>query len=228
MATDFLPSREADLVTWSANFSALILATPSAYGLTPAQAVGYQALNDAYAAAYQTANDPSTRSPASIVTKNTAKTSLITNARLLAGIVQKFPATTNTQRTELGLTVKDAGPTPIPPPAEMPVLEVTERFGTTVKIKLHDGSGARRGKPAGVAGASVFSFVGPAAPSEIGDWKFEGNTMRPITEIDFAPTLSPGTLVWMTAFWFNPKGESGPGCAPVSTNIAGGAMQQAA
>jgi len=29
MATNFLPSREADLVTWSANFKAKIAATPT-------------------------------------------------------------------------------------------------------------------------------------------------------------------------------------------------------
>src|SRR5205814_1634324 len=41
MRTDFLPGREADLVTWSANFAAKTTATPTAYGLTTTQASTY-------------------------------------------------------------------------------------------------------------------------------------------------------------------------------------------
>jgi hypothetical protein len=30
--------------------------------------------------------------------------------------------------------------------------------------------------------------------------------------------------VWLTAFWFNGRKQSGPACAPVGTNLPGGSV----
>jgi hypothetical protein len=97
-----------------------------------------------------------------------------------------------------------------------------------VRIRLSDATGVRRGKPAGVQGARLYTHVGPAAPVEIRDWNFEGQTTRVTADVEFPLTTPPGTVVWITAQWYNPRGETGPGCPPVSTTIVGGAMRQAA
>src|SRR4030095_15264680 len=76
-STNFLPSREADLVTWSTNFNTKIVAAPTTYGLTAAQATAYTALHNAWTSAYQTANANSTRTPSSITAKNQEKVNLI-------------------------------------------------------------------------------------------------------------------------------------------------------
>jgi len=106
---------------------------------------------------------------------------------------------------------------------------VLHRMGTTVTIRLHDGSGDRKGKPVNVQGARIYTHVGATPPADISDWKFEGTTTRAIeVPIEFPTDTAPGAVVWFTAGWFNPRGEMGPGCTPVSTNIAGGAMPMAA
>ena len=46
--------------------------------------------------------------------------------------------------------------------------------------------------------------------------------------VAFAATTPAGAQVWFSACWYNPRGETGPGCSPISTNIAGGAMELAA
>ena len=38
----------------------------------------------------------------------------------------------------------------------------------------------------------------------------------------------PGPVVWLTAFWYDPRGQSGPGCTPGSAILAGGGMLMAA
>jgi hypothetical protein len=38
MGKNFIPSREASLVSWTNNFNTLVAATPTAFGLTAAQA----------------------------------------------------------------------------------------------------------------------------------------------------------------------------------------------
>ena len=120
---NFLPTREPNLVAWSNNFNTLISATPTAFGLTAAQATAYATLNTAFDTAYNTIKNNTTRSPANIITKNTAKKALIVSARSLAGVIQKFPSITNAQRSSLGLTVPSS-PSPIPPPSAAPALEI--------------------------------------------------------------------------------------------------------
>jgi hypothetical protein len=135
---------------------------------------------------------------------------------------------TDGQKLSLGLNVK-ASPSPIPVPSSAPGLDVVSVSAWTVKIKLHDStSSAKRGKPPGVSGAAVFSFVGATPPTDIAAWKFEGNTGRTNIDVAFANTLAPGALVWLTAFWFNGRKQSGPACAPVSTNLQGGSVSMAA
>jgi hypothetical protein len=227
MPTDFIPSREPELVTWTTSFASQIVSTPTAFGLVAAQATAYQTLSTAFITAYNTARADGTRTPAAISTKNQAKVNLIASARSLAKIIQSYPGLTNAQRLSLGLTVH-ATPTPIPPPGIAPDLDIVSSVGNTVKIRLHDAtSGSKRGKPAGVAGASVFSFVGAVPPTDAAGWTFEGNTTKTVVDVVFPSATAPGARVWLCAFWYNAKSQSGPACAGVGTNIPGGAAMAA-
>jgi hypothetical protein len=227
MPKDFLPSKDAELLSWSSGFSSKITATPTAYGLVAAQATAYAALNTAFSTAYATAINPPTRTVGTVAAKNDAKTPLRAMARELARIIQAYPSLTNQQRVDLGLTVRDE-PSPINPPEESPVLEVVSAFGRTLKVRLHAVDTTRRGKPAGVAGASVFTYVGDAPPADISAWKFEGSTTRTMFDVEFAPTVPAGSCVWLTAFWYSPRAMSGPACTPISSYIAGGVVTEAA
>src|SRR5438270_1215091 len=106
MATrSFLPAPDALLLAWSANFSTLISAGAVSYGLTVGQATAYAALHASYSTALA-AVDPPIRNKAAVATKNTARTALKANARMLARIVEATPTVTNTQKVTLGLTVR--------------------------------------------------------------------------------------------------------------------------
>lgn len=227
-SNDWLKKRESELVTWTFDFSTYISATPGAVGLTAAQAAAYNTLSDDFIAAYNAAVNPATASPAARQTKRDAKAALIASARELVGIIQKFPGTTNTQRVALGITVPEEK-SPIPVPADAPVMDVASTLGWTVEIRLHDASSpTNRGRPNGVAGARIYSFVGPIAPADLNDWEFEGASTLTTIPVEFDVALAPGTKVWLTACWFNPRQQCGPGCAPVSAFISGNAMEQAA
>ncbi len=86
MAVTFFPGTDAKLLAWSLNFSTLITAGPTTYGLTTAQASTYRNLHNAYATALA-ACDPSMRTKSAVATKNTARNNLKANARLLANLV---------------------------------------------------------------------------------------------------------------------------------------------
>lgn len=226
MGASYIPNRDADLVGFAQNLSTKLTATPTAYGITAAQATAFDALFVSFRNAFFTIQDPSTSSAPFVAAKNTAKEALIENAngiRALVALIQAHPGITDEQLLDLRLTVRDREPTPLPPPATAPVLEIVSNVARTVKIRLHDSTSAnRRGKPAGVQGATIFSFVGDEAPSDLKEWKFEASTTRTVLDVEFPVSVADGAKVWLTAFWYNPRAQSGPACAPVSTRILGG------
>jgi hypothetical protein len=212
------PNTDAGLLAWSLNLSTLITSTPTAYGLVTADATAYAALHASFASALAEC-DPGVRNKAAVAAKNAAREALKNAARLLAKRIDGTATVTDAQKIELGLTVRSQ-PSPIPAPSHAPALDVVSVSGRTVKIRLHDATDAsRRGKPAGVAGATVFSFVGEDAPTDPSAWKFEGNTTLTSFDIVFPNSVAPGTKVWTCAFWRNERDASGPACEPVSTNI---------
>jgi len=229
MATRFPPGGEADLISSASNFDVKTTSAPTTFGLTAAQCTSFHSTLQSFITARTTAIDPLTRSPANIVAKDIAKASLVAAYRQLAGIVQRFPGTTNFIRSELGLPLRNTEPSPIPPPAFAPLIDVKSAVGRTLRVRLFDAaSPTRRGKPAGVSGAAIFSFVGASAPAALSDWTFEGNTGRTTVEIAFPPTVVNGATVWVTAFWFNPRKQAGPAADPVSANLPGGSVSAAA
>ena len=223
MSKDFIPSREAKLVTWSVNFKTKITTAPTVYGLTAAQATQYGTKHDAFVALYQAANDPDTRSPSAIIAKSASKSDLIATARQFARIVQATPSVTPELKSELGLTVRDVEPTPVGPPTTAPLLTVVSASGRTVRMRLQDAaSPTRRGRPEFTAGAAVFSFVGDVPPADLADWKFEGNTTRTTVDVAFPATVPNWSKVWLRARWFSPRLQDGPASAPVETALPGG------
>ncbi len=77
-------------------------------------------------------------------------------------------------------------------------------------------------KPAGVKGASLFSFVADQAPSDLSAWSFAGDTTENVHDIVVPPQTAAGAKVWLTAFWFNNRMESAPEASPSSTHVPGG------
>lgn len=217
---DFLPSRDADLLVWGNNFSTQVTALNTQVGVSVQQASDFASANSAWVSAYTLATNSMTRSPGNITLKDEARATMVSMARLLAGVIQKHPGTTDAQRQDLGLNVpKQRAPIGIPDVS--PVIRVTGVSGRTMTVSLKDPNGTNRGLPAGVAGIALFSHVGPEAPVSIDGWRFEGNTGRTVVDVAFDATLPAGTTVWFTAFYFNPRKESGPATDPVGKTFGG-------
>jgi hypothetical protein len=223
----FLPDTDPELLGWALAFSTRISAGWADLGLTEAEAISYSQTFAAYASALE-ACDPAVRSKTAVAVKNAARRALKTASSQTASLIKGTPSVTDAQKIELGLNVR-AKATTIPAPGSPPALGVVSSTAWTVKVKLRDSETAsRRGKPPGVAGASIFTFVGDQPPAELSDWTFHANTGRSPIDITFNASLPPGTKVWLTAFWFNPRKQSGPACTAVSTNLPGGSVSMAA
>jgi hypothetical protein len=224
MANEFPPRKDADLLSMADNLSTKISATPLAFNLTPAQATAFAALNSAYATAYATAIDPTTRTKANINVKDVARTNLIgavNGIRDINRFVQATRSVTDAQKIELGLPVYKSR-SPINPPTESPTITVNKVVGRTAYLRLTSPGSEGRGRPAGVQGAIVMSYTGTTPPSDPALWRTEGLTTRTIFPVVFPPSTPGGALVWVTAAWYSPRGQAGPLAPPVQVYLAGG------
>jgi hypothetical protein len=222
MPKSFYLGTDHELYTGGSDFSAKITASPGAFGLDSSQCVAYAAVNAAYASAYEASQDPATRTKAKISAKNQARANLRKATADLARIIDGTATVTDEQKIELGLNVR-ASSARVPPPGVAPVAEIIGVNGHLVSVRVRDGeTPSRRGKPAGVLGANVYSFVGATYPTDPSGWEFQGATTKRTLDVLFPDSVPAGSQVWICATWFNPTVESGPVSTPVTTFIQHG------
>lgn len=228
MGKSWIPLRDQQMRAFVSAFLATITPSPSTYGLVLGDVTLLTTQVDDFIAKLATSDEPSTRTSVTIAAKDMSRRTLLGTMR---NLYKKVLAAnlTNDKLEALGLQPRNA-PSPIPAPSMRPVITIVSRDENTVKLKFTDPTDpTRRGRPPGVDGIAVFKFVGPNAPTNEEDWEFEGNSTVTTVSVGFPTNVAPGTKVWFTAFYFNPRARSGPAATPVSTNIPGGAaMAQAA
>ncbi|MBY0311852.1 MAG: hypothetical protein K2W85_07265, partial [Phycisphaerales bacterium] len=89
--------------------------------------------------------------------KDAARAALEKEVRPVTNFVQGYPKTTNADRAEMGITVRDTSPTPAPAPSSRPLAIVDVGGRLTHQLRLVDESTpTRRARPAGVLGAEVW------------------------------------------------------------------------
>jgi hypothetical protein len=226
-----VPIKDSLLVPWGDNFDVKVTLSPVSYNLTAANATSFHAAYTPYAAAVEELNvarEAGVRSKSLTAVRSATKAVLLKIARELYGIVQDSNGVSDAKKEEVGVKVRKTHPTPQPTPDAAPAIAVLRTAGNTVTLRLLNAAEpARRGRPLGVDGAAVFSYVGPTPPTAEADWHFEGNTGVTDVDVTFGPDTAPGAKVWFTAYWFNPRKARGPAAGPVGTNLPGGAAMAA-
>lgn len=227
MPRNFYLRTQAEIVSGSANFASLIVANAATYGLTSVQATAYQGLDVALQSAYTAAINPETRTPVAVGAKDSAITNVRNRAILLSKIIYATPSVNDSQLTALGLLPR-AVRTPRPPATTPPVVEVMSVSGRLVKVRIHAVSSAGARKPVGSVGALVYSFTGPAAPTDPRQYHYEGLATRGTCEIQFPNDVASGATAWIAAAWVSQRGAPGTACTPVQVTVQGGPVLAAA
>ena len=218
--TSYMPTKQSQAVVWSGNFAEKVGADPDAFGLTAAQATAFNSLNIALQTTYLAAVTPETKNIVSVARKDAALQAMKLMARDLVSIIQGTPSVTDAQKLALGLTVRSATPRPIPAPTATPFLKIKSVNGRDVTVELLQ-SASRRGRPEGVAAATVFTHCGTSEPTALEQWQYAVTATRMTVTLPFAPSTT-GDTAYVTAFWTNAKGQAGPAARPVSVNLAAG------
>ena len=218
------PRTDTQLRPYSTNFNdRLVAGGTSTYHLTAGQVTAYTGYHTAYVdalTALESARDAGIRNTSLSVTKEQAKRDLLRYGREIYALVQSSLTIADADKVLLGVVVRDTEPTPVPPPAYAPGLEIKRVDGRVVQIQLTDpGHGDRKRLPPGVQGAIIMSYVGETAPLTPSAYTMQGPTSRMKTLVEFPADLAAGTKVWLCAVFFNGRKQMGPACLPVGTQI---------
>lgn len=155
--------------------------------------------------------------------KDAARAALEKEVRPVTNFVQGYPKTTDADRAEIGITVRDTSKTPSPTPTTRPLVTVDPAARLTHELRLVDeGSPTRRGKPEGVAGAEVWVKLidaGQPAPTDPNALSFLTMTTRPTLRTDFRAADGGKTAVYMLR-WVNTRGEKGPWSEVTTATVA--------
>jgi hypothetical protein len=165
MATSYIPNSDSGFSAWLANFSALLTASPTTYGLIAGDATIVAAENTDFQAAYALTVNPATRTAPTIAAKDAAKVQALQIVRPYAVLISLNSGVTDEAKTDIGVTVRKLVPTPVPPPLTVPGLALVAASPGQHQLRYFDTSTpTTKAKPPGAIGLQVFRSVG-VAPS---------------------------------------------------------------
>ena len=197
MGRSFFLGTDAELYTGSKAFSTQITATPTAFGLTAANASAYAALNSAYEAAYLAANNAETRTKGAVQAKRDAKIALKAMASDLAKIIDGTATVTDQQKLDLGLSVR-ATPGPRPAPGACTGFTVSLNGDGSVLLKWKSQNPA--GAPGTMyqvwrrlgAGGGAFTYLGGTGSKHIVDNEVPAGTAAVTYQIQAVRSTAVG------------------------------------
>jgi hypothetical protein len=220
----YIPTRDTDLDTWALNWTTLVTAAPTTYGLTSTIATAMAALYTAWHTAFLAATNPATRTPVTVAAKDSAKGNMVPQLRLYSQQVKANAAVSDGNKTALGIHLDDPDPTPIPIPSTNPVLSLRAIDNLSMTLRFADSATPdSRTKPPGATQCLIFSTIATGASTDPDAAQFEGawgawsNKLFPVLKTFDAADRGKICTFW--AKWANAKGQEGPWGPPFSHAI---------
>ena len=219
MAADYVPVRDADFQVWADNYSALITATPTAYGLVSGEATTLAGLSTAFNDALSAALNGSTRGPMTVAAKDTARANLEAYARQLAMKVQTTSTVTNEQKTALRITVRKTGRTPVATPVTAPIIALITVSALQHTLRYSDETTPdSRKKPFGAIALMLDWWITPIGTAPTGS----PTSSLPFSANPVVINFNSGDVMKMVSYqarWVTATGLFGP-----VSNTASGAV----
>lgn len=219
MAAPYIPTSDAALDAWALNFASRITANPGLYGLATGDAVTIQNAVDTFDAAYQIAGlsgtapktplSPSTRTPVTIAAKDAARNAMLPIVRTYGIQIRNNAGVSNSDKTDLGLTIVKTTPTPIPTPVTVPLLTMIALNTNGATVNMRDsGTPSIKAKPFGAIGAEVWIQYSPTLIGTRTDPVYLGNATKS-PHVIFPDPAKIGQQAWVVMRWVTRTGLVG-------------------
>lgn len=161
MAPPYIPPTDSGFDGWLLNFTTLLTAAPTDYGLTAPDAVACAAQYTAWHPAYLLATDPVTRTSVTIADKDTARATAEGILRPYCQKIAKNPAVSDALKIGIGLNPPNTSPSPIPPILVAPTLAVVSASSLqhVISVQNPDTPTSKKKAP-GAIGVQIVRSVG--------------------------------------------------------------------
>lgn len=221
--SNYIPRPDGDFSAWANHYYDAVEKWYSVQGLDKELLAALKKALDTWQSLYPSHVTAQQRAEGARQAKDQARAELEREIRPVTNFVQGYPKTTDAERAEIGITVRDTSKTPSPTPTTRPLVSVDPGTRLTHELRLVDeGSPTRRGKPEGVAGAEVWVKLidaGQPAPTDPNALSFLTMTTRPTLRTDFRAADGGKTAVYMLR-WVNTRGEKGPWSEVTTATVA--------
>jgi hypothetical protein len=205
---DYIPKKDSELVAWSANFTAQIVANAPTWEIPYNEVNDLQTADAAFAALHAQADSP-TKNSVIVAEKDAARKVLKAKIRDLVGFRLKNPIITDAQRIAMGLHVHDTTPTNIPVPTTRPEIDIDVLDFRRLKILFHDMGSSSKAKPYGVNGAVIAYAILDVPPVNSDTLTHTVLATRTPHVLEFTEE-ERGKPVYVAICWQNEKGQRGP------------------
>lgn len=224
MQPPYIPSTDADFDSWLTNFSALLTASPTTYGLVVGDATIVHGVTTTWSTAYAATVNPSTRTTPAIAAKDAARNAATATTRPYAVNISRNAGVTNENKTAIGVNLSNPARTPVPPPSTQPALSLVSAIHNQQTIAYRDTTTpTSKAKPVGAIGLDLWWVVQLGAATD-------PSVARPLTICTKSPvnigTLTPDAGKTATYFgrWTTRSGpggqtQTGPWSAPLAVVI---------
>jgi hypothetical protein len=212
----YIPARNANLLAWATNFSALITANPATYGLMASDATTIAAQRTALNTAYGLITSPSTKTAATVSAFNTAKVTALAVFRPYAQTISLNAGVSSANKTALGVNPRTSTPTPITAPTTAPVLTVqsASTAGLITRYRDATASPSVKSKPYGVVQIQIYGMASTTAVTDPTTLPLNTTTTKAPLQLSFPGTA--GKTIYIAARWITRKGLVGPWSSIVS------------
>jgi hypothetical protein len=222
---DFVPRREKEFKHWSDNFITKLgeIITES---LMPIETYRVLVrLHDDYNSKYKFSETPETRTSATVLARQEARTVYEKELRLAVKAYLNYsPNLTNKQRNLLGLNIHKTDRTPIGLPTEPPSMKVKVRTTAQLIVQFQQQRPGEKdpkrslAKPYGMDGAIIKYDVLPEKPADHTEFRRHVFATRTPYIMNF-PMVERSKTAYFVIAWVNEKGEVGPYSSVVSEII---------
>lgn len=224
MAAPYIPNKDANFNSWALNFATLIALAPTVYGLVAGDAAAISAAQSDWATAYELATNPGTRTKATVAAKDAQRAASTAVFRPYAILIRNNAGVTNENKAALGLTIPDATPSPVPPPATAPQLSLVMATPLAHQLNFRDSvSPLLKRKPVGVVALQLWASIGTVAATDPDQASFVAN----VTKTPFTNTFDAGSQGkhctyfgrWVTRSGAGGIAYAGPWSAPLDVMV---------
>jgi hypothetical protein len=218
---DYVPGSDAEFDMWQNEIMSELDDSATKWGIPEAPVKELQALSNTWTMAYNLAVNKKSRTSGNIQAKLKARSPFEKKLRkFIAQWLTYNDKVTDSDRENMGLTIKSETHTPVPDPVSYPNGVIDFSTGQQHTINFKDSESGAKAKPKGVYGCELWMKKGPDAPKDDTEYSYVAIKTRTPHKVSYNISET-GKTVFYRMRWINKRGKPGPWSPPLSAVIPG-------